>query len=272
MYGLGFGAFRHAMIGSLGAPPASYLLDTYTGASLAYSFRKLKSTSTNCVRVRRSSDNAEQDFGFVSNILDTSSLSTFVGANNGFVVTWYDQSGNANNLVQSNATHQPKIISSGTLNLLNGLPTINSSGNYMTQVSSVNAKSSFLVGNYTSLNLVNYISDIHILGGSFAGINGCWLTDGVNSISGTTETTSTKLLSCLSLSSGNTSRLFVNNISEGTSTLLNNSATQQIFGKSANLGNLSNIGNLSEVIYYDSDQYSNFSAINSNINTYYGIY
>jgi len=39
-----------------------YLLDNYTGAAAAYSLRQLNSDTTNVIRVRRSSDNAEQDF------------------------------------------------------------------------------------------------------------------------------------------------------------------------------------------------------------------
>ena len=256
-----------------GAVPASLLLDTYTGSAAAYSLRKLSTSySGNCIRVRRSSDNTEQNIGFVSDTLDTASLLTFVGANNGFVVTWYDQSGNANNATQSTALYQPNIVTSGNVNLLNSKPTIKVSANYMIQTSGVNASSAFFVANYTSLNLLNYLSEKHGIGGSLAGINGAFITDYTNSISGTTETTSTKLLSCLSLTSGNTSRLFVNNLAEGTSTLLNNSTTQEIFGRSANLGNLSNTGNVSEIVYYNSNQYTNFTGINTNINTFYSIY
>jgi len=53
----------------------SYVLDTYTGAQIAYSFRKLRSAySGNCIEVRRSSDNTTQNIGFVANVLDEVSL------------------------------------------------------------------------------------------------------------------------------------------------------------------------------------------------------
>lgn len=77
------------------------------------------------IRVRRSSDNAEQDIGFSGNDLDTSSLTSFIGANSGFIRTIYDQSGNGNDLVQTTASSQPFIISSGTLQTTNGQPSIN---------------------------------------------------------------------------------------------------------------------------------------------------
>ncbi len=101
---------------SAAAPSFVGLLDTYSGASAAYSLRQLSSTYTgNCIRVRRSSDNAEQNIGFVNNVLDEASLLTFCGAGNGFVTTWYDQSGNANNATQSTAFNQPQIVSSGAM-------------------------------------------------------------------------------------------------------------------------------------------------------------
>jgi hypothetical protein len=90
------------------------LLDLYP-ATAAYSLRKLRTAySGDCIRVRRSSDNTEQDIGFSGGELDTASLLSFVGANNGFVVTWYDQQG-VNNLTQGSSTSQPQIVSSGSL-------------------------------------------------------------------------------------------------------------------------------------------------------------
>ena len=103
--------------------PALPLLDTYTGAAAAYSLRDLSSSTTNVVRVRRSSDNTEQDF--TSTQVTDGTLETFVGAgNDGFVVTWYDQSGNSRNAEQTNTSLQPVIVSSGSLVLLNGMPAI----------------------------------------------------------------------------------------------------------------------------------------------------
>ena len=62
------------------------LLNTYSGAAAAYSLRKLDNKYTSdAIRVRRSSDNAEQNIGFVSNELDTASLETFVNSGNVFL-------------------------------------------------------------------------------------------------------------------------------------------------------------------------------------------
>jgi hypothetical protein len=87
----------------------SLLLDEYTGASFAYSTRKLKSNyGGSSIRVRRSDDNTELDIGFVNNELDTSSLAEFVKSN--LLVYSEDFSQWQTNLsatVNSNATTDP---------------------------------------------------------------------------------------------------------------------------------------------------------------------
>ena len=107
-----------------------YLLDDYSGAAAAYSLRQLSSTySGDAIRVRRSSDNTEQNIGFVSNELDTASLETFCSGTDGFVAIWYDQSGSANNAANATAANQPKIVSSGSTLLRGGKPSMQFDGN-----------------------------------------------------------------------------------------------------------------------------------------------
>lgn len=96
------------------------VLDTYSGAVVAYSSaRRLRNGHTGpLIRVRRSSDNAEQDIGFTSeNILDTSALLAFVGAGTGFVTTIYNQStsGSSNDAAIGTTSLQPAIVVSGVL-------------------------------------------------------------------------------------------------------------------------------------------------------------
>jgi hypothetical protein len=103
------------------------LLDAYPSAAAAYSLRKLRSFySGSAIRVRRSSDNAESDIGFTgAGDLDEAALTTFVGANDGFVTTFYDQSGNGRDLVQATAGDQPRIVNAGTVETTaSGKPTI----------------------------------------------------------------------------------------------------------------------------------------------------
>ncbi|MFN9116211.1 MAG: hypothetical protein ACK5XN_39700 [Bacteroidota bacterium] len=103
------------------------LLDTYPNAAAAYSLRKLSTSYQGpAIRVRRSSDNQEQDIYFDSlSNLDTNSLTSFVGiGGNGFVTTWYNQKGSAANLVQTTAANQPSIVVSGVIQTELGKPVI----------------------------------------------------------------------------------------------------------------------------------------------------
>jgi hypothetical protein len=129
------------------------LLASYPGASAAYSLRNLIDTTTNAVRVRRSSDNAEQNF--TSNEITNGTLTIFTGANDGFVTTWYDQSGNGSNAVQATAANQPKLVSSGVVELDNGKPCIvwdnsNDTMTINTSYNSSNLLSIFSVYNKTT--------------------------------------------------------------------------------------------------------------------------
>lgn len=129
----------------------SYLLDTYTGATVGYALHKLSSTATNCIRIRRSSDNTEQDIGFVGEDLDTAAISSFVGSNSAYIKTWYDQSGNGNNLTQTTNSKQPRIVNVGTLDIRNALPAmvLDGSDDNMAFVTSIDASvglSVFMVG------------------------------------------------------------------------------------------------------------------------------
>lgn len=103
----------------------SLILDVVRGAAAAYSLRKLsKEYKGPVVRVRRSLDNAEADIGFKGKSIDVSALESFVGSGNGFVTTWYDQSGNGVNIIQATASRQPLIVENGSVIMSNGKPSI----------------------------------------------------------------------------------------------------------------------------------------------------
>lgn len=109
--------------------PTTYLLDTYTGSSAAYSVRRLSSTySGPAIRVRRVSDGAEQDISFTDGDLDTTLLMSFVGSSTGTIKTWYDQSGNGWDLDGFDAGRQPIIVSGGTLLTQSGKPAVKFDG------------------------------------------------------------------------------------------------------------------------------------------------
>lgn len=103
-----------------GALDNRLILDRLSVAPVvAFALRRLSTGYTGpLIRVRRSSDNAEQDIGATSTgVLDTSSLLSFTGAGNGVVTTWYDQSGNTRNATQTTPSAQPRIVNAGVLDV-----------------------------------------------------------------------------------------------------------------------------------------------------------
>lgn len=94
-------------------------------------------------------------------------LSTIItaGTTTATVAIWYDQSGNANNVIQATTANQPRIINLGTIETLNGMPTlrfVGASANFMESVnnvniagaSSVNAVSSSITSSANSASIV----------------------------------------------------------------------------------------------------------------------
>jgi len=117
----------HVGLNNGGAWGGSYYLDTFPGAIAAYSLRKLSENySGPAIRVRRDSDNAETDIGFVfsvtGQVLDEVALTAFVGSANGFIAKWYDQSGNGVDQQRTIQNQQPQIVSNGNVMKDNGRP------------------------------------------------------------------------------------------------------------------------------------------------------
>lgn len=109
----------------LGNAGGRLLLDAISDAALAYSLRKLRTSySGPAIRVRRTSDNAEQDIGFSGNALNTAAIESFCSGTDGRVATWYDQTGNNRNVTQGTTTAQPIIATTGVVATSNGLPAV----------------------------------------------------------------------------------------------------------------------------------------------------
>lgn len=267
------------------------LLDTYPSASVAYSLRKLRSAySGNCIRVRRSSDNTEQDFGFVNNELDTASLLTFCGAGNGLITTWYDQSGNGNNIAQSAAASQPQIVSSGNLIYENSKITIEYNNSYMFGSYQLADDTDFLISAALRINSSNITSHPRI--GSFNssansvnlqyGYNGSnqYFVRKDNATLGTTAQTNILSNQYLLLfeSVSNAITIDRNNLTLSTTTT-SNPAINSSLGNGIHLfkgynttAGYINTGNFQELVMWASNQSSNKAGIKSNTNTYYSVY
>ena len=248
------------------------LLDTYSGAAAAYSLRLLDSTYTgSAIRVRRSSDNTEQDINFnVFGELDTVSLTAFAGTGDAFVKTWYDQSGNSNDATQTTTSRQPQIVSSGAVIVENGKPALQFDGS---------------VDGFA-------VSGVGGTGSKFG-----FITHSVDSSdtkwSLLAETTSTDVIPLAQSGSGSAGvfNYTMNNIYKNGSSVSPNtrgdiynaytSAGQSItaldfsgdaVGALFNRSGFEMQGKAQEVIIYASDQSANRTGIETNINTFYSIY
>jgi hypothetical protein len=71
--------------------------------------------NTSRIRLRRDSDNDEQEFEPVfSRILDTTSIDTWANTDSVYVTKIFDKTGNGNHAAQTTASKQPRLINAGT--------------------------------------------------------------------------------------------------------------------------------------------------------------
>lgn len=99
-----------------GVTNTNLLLDIYTGAYQAYSFRQLTTNATLCLRVRRGTAAANtNDIGFTNGVVDKASIAAFCGSTNGVILTWYDQSGNGRHVTHPTQGNQPRICESSAV-------------------------------------------------------------------------------------------------------------------------------------------------------------
>jgi hypothetical protein len=89
---------------------SSYFLDGRLDVAAAFSLRRVRGTYTGpLVRLRRASDSAELDFGAGQKRVSFIDVGAWAGGD-AFATTFYDQSGNARDLVQATAANQPQVI------------------------------------------------------------------------------------------------------------------------------------------------------------------
>jgi hypothetical protein len=265
--------------------------------------RRLSGTySGKAIRVRRT-DLQESDIGFTAlGELDTTALLAFTGTgalNNGFVTTWYDQSGNGYNATQTTALNQPQIVSSGSIIFDNQKPSLifNGTSSFL----SANSVASFLSGddkpyswfinttfnqntsitrqtvsmtsNLTNTPLYNFLRQI--ANGGLQSLQAFLRADNnQNSATIITNITiNTNYLQTI-ISTGTTANYYQNNINVKTVNYNLNSITVNLFDIGARLNTASEpfSGFLKEIILYPSSQSSNRTGIETNINDFYSIY
>ena len=262
-------------------------------AASAYSLRKLNTSASSAVRVRRSSDDAETDIGFTAvGDLDTSALTAHCGLYDGFVTKWYDQSGNSRDGLQTSKGSQPKIVSSGSVITQDGKPAIEFDGtddffstadylgtpseahlfsvNKLTSTSN-NFRPIFSKDLSTSDPIADFVYRYHGTSGMQMRIgNDGWGPAG----SGATGLFDVQNLTTFEYNT-DAGEIFVNGSSVASSTdpatTFTDSGADVLIGKHVHYDAYF-IGTMQELIFYTSDQSSNQSSIESNINSYYSIF
>jgi len=266
------------------------LLDDYPNAAAAYSLRALNSAYTGAaIEVRRSSDNAVQDIGFLyDGSLDTASLLSFANGGDVFVAKWYDQSGVGNNdATQVSQSAQPQIVSSGSVINENGKISVKFNGttDYIQNELSVGGTvTTFAVSKIVDELDFNFIYD------SFGGTGnpyqigrvrlGCYNIGKYFADNGDGQTANpTTLLNGLQ------NLFFAKHTNSNVSISVNQDALQtrastnfysntEYFVIGARNDGAEHFleGTIQELILYPSDQSGNRAAIETNINTHYTIY
>lgn len=266
------------------------LLNKFGDSVGAYSLRYLnnyyRDNKKSLILVRRSSDNLLGEFNYEEII--NGKLESWVGTgNDGFVHTWYDQSGKGNNLVQNLNPNQPKIIANGSLVLENNKPALEFNGvsNYFSRSLNVNNLSSFIVARIVNELDYNFIFDTNLITDNARIRLGLWVTD--QYFAGTASSD-------------------MNNADEAYSTIVSNNKQHKFYAYHNSVkidfsvdgesivstpstyftGNTTNIyigarndgvehfleGTLQELTFYNNDKINYKLSIEQDINDYYSVY
>jgi len=262
----------------------SGLLHDYPNAAAAYSVRQLtiynNGYKEKLIRIRRSSGGETDVFADDSYELSLNSrvsaggtLGNWIGSDDGFVSAWYDQSTNGNDATQSTAANQPKIVSGGSLVTENGKPAVDFDG----VSSSFNVSKITLSDDWNLFITHKLDSNSYYFGDT---IGGDYLRYRINDsyrlkIAGVTDTVTgigdisgaQKLLN-IERDSSNNLEYYLNGTSAATSSI---SGAWNIDEIGASVTNHFD-GTFQELIIFNSDQSSNRTGIETNINTFYSVY
>ncbi len=270
--------------GNIGLDVASFtgLLDTFT-AAVGYSVRQLRADATSSLRVRRSSDDAEQDIGFnTSNELDTTALLAFVGtggSDNGFVTIWYDQTGNGNDATNATETQQPLVVSAGALVTENGKAAVEFDGNpYALNFTELNLgdNSWFINAVYKSTRTT--LEDYLLYGDSGQTRIRMYTTTARMYVSNVSYSftidshRNTQQLFTFEADASKGLSVYQNGTEKGTEQTIatNDSFNPSSLGQAGSSRTID--GLVQEIIIFNSDQSANRTGIETNINTHFSIF
>ena len=204
-------------------------------------------------------------------------LVSFTGQTvDGFVETWYDQSGNSNDSVQPTAGSQPKIVSAGSLVAEGGL-LFNGDTNFFDIGSSISLGTEFFFTGVLNRNSRVDANGTIIGSDGGGGGNRAFINSSTNVIGlrdGDANIQSSLVPSdssdsLISYQASASSFTFILNGTTNVKSALTGGQAFRYMGGGSGF-NLS--VNLKELIVYDTDQTANRTAIEANINSHYSIF
>jgi hypothetical protein len=235
-------------------------------------------------------DGQYQSIGFDSNgDLDTAAIKAFCDADTGgtptvgTVKTWYDQSGSGNHAAQSDTARQPKIYDGTAVVTENGRPTVDFDGTDDFLDSALTVSTTHIACN--SVQKWNSVAGTQLStaiseGGSqqlylmFNNSANNWTLYYKGSTQNVTADTNQNLLGFYS--SGSSAQYYKNGATLGSAftagALTSQGYNVRIGGSIYSVGGYDTDVHYQELIIWESDQATNRTAIESNINAYYGIY
>ena len=272
------------------------LLDTYTGASAAFSLRELSGAwaGQDVILVQRTGGDQS---GFTAAEVADGTLETWVaggtggaGTNDGFVLTWYDQSGNGFDATAA-ASDAPWIAIDDAVRTVNGEPAIDFGGSgldkYLQNAGNIPYNGG--VSWYCVADIATASSTRRIWSDDIAGQQGYTIfrSDGnyfFNDNSGGFKSfaagnhSTLQELSSVNMDDSDGSYSYARDGSETTGSI--SSWTGSInTGNTANFGIMAGgdgaqpqDGFMQELIIYPNDQSANRTGIETNINDHYSIY
>jgi hypothetical protein len=192
----------------------------------------------------------------------------------GFVETWYDQSGNGNDATQETAGNQPKIVNAGVL--VSGGLSIGSGQHLSTTLSgtsfALNNASSFVLGQASGgqgIGALTTVTSVSWFSNPYRYSNTQGFRYGGESASSQPMPSSVQLFTLIG---GST---IAEGFANGTSYRSLASVSTTFTNPSFRIGSYTNnliTGSVKEVIIYTADQSANRAAIEANINNQYDIY
>jgi hypothetical protein len=275
-------AARTATTNAAPSGPDPLFLNTHGGAEVAYSVRKLDTNyAGSCIRIRRASDDAEQDIGFSGDNLDTAAAESFCSATDGFIVKWYDQSGNANDAVNATAASQPRIVSSGTIESDGGKAVLNfrqlsGTDKFLALGTAVTGAVDWSVACvWVRTSSSHNITPLSSTGSPQAPFIGTSIGYDmyVDSDSGYCQFNVYDLKAAMvAIAVSGDSDLYINNSFVIAAVGYTSHASGSSFNNIGAASTFSTYGSIHELVLWPSDKTASVSGISGNVNTYYGIY